>query len=115
MDQIGFWKKLTEHPAYDAFWSDQAVDKILAKQPLKVPTMLVPSLWDQEDIYGAMAVYKAIEAEGGEHDKVFLVLGPWHHGQEIEEASSLGAIKFRQRYGALLSREDIWRRFWRSI
>jgi putative CocE/NonD family hydrolase len=22
------------------------------------------------------------------------VLGPWHHGQEIEEASSLGAIKF---------------------
>jgi putative CocE/NonD family hydrolase len=40
-------------PAYDAFWRDQAVDKMLAAQPLKVPVMLVHSLWDQEDIYGA--------------------------------------------------------------
>ena len=45
MDQIGFWKKVTEHPAYDSFWSDQAVDLILAKEPLIVPTMLVASLW----------------------------------------------------------------------
>jgi hypothetical protein len=41
MDQIGFWKKVTEHPAYDSFWSEQAVDQILAKEPLTVPTMLV--------------------------------------------------------------------------
>jgi uncharacterized protein len=96
MDQIGFWKKVTEHPAYDSFWSDQAVDKLLAKEPLTVPTMLVASLWDQEDIYGAIAVYKAVEAAQPDaaKDKLFLVLGPWHHGQEIEEASSLGAIKF---------------------
>ena len=96
MDQIGFWKKVAEHPAYDSFWSDQAVDRILAKEPLTVPTMLVASLWDQEDIYGAMAVYKAVEAAQPDaaKDKLFLVLGPWHHGQEIEEASSLGAIKF---------------------
>ena len=26
----GFWQKLLEHPAYDAFWRDQAVDKLLA-------------------------------------------------------------------------------------
>jgi hypothetical protein len=96
MEQIGFWKKVTEHPAYDSFWSGQAVDQILAKEPLTVPTMLVASLWDQEDIYGAMAVYKAVETAQPEaaKGKLFLVLGPWHHGQEIEEASSLGAIKF---------------------
>ena len=41
LDQIGFWRKLTEHPSYDSFWRDQAVDKLLAAQPLKVPTMLV--------------------------------------------------------------------------
>ena len=34
---------------------------MLAALPLKVPVMLVHSLWDQEDIYGAPAVYKAIE------------------------------------------------------
>ena len=58
MEQIGFWQKLTEHPAYDSWWSEQAMDKVLAAQPLTVPTMLVDSLWDQEDIYGAMAVYQ---------------------------------------------------------
>ena len=35
LDQIGFWRKLTEHPAYDAFWREQAVDKLLAKRPLE--------------------------------------------------------------------------------
>src|SRR5262249_46277359 len=53
LEQTGFWRKILEHPAYDAFWRDQAVDQILAAQPLKVPVMLVDSLWDQEDIYGA--------------------------------------------------------------
>jgi putative CocE/NonD family hydrolase len=94
LDQIGFWLKLLEHPAYDAFWRDQAVDKLLAKEPLEVPVMLVHSLWDQEDIYGAPAVYKAIEPKDTNNDKVFLVIGPWHHGQEIGDGSSLGALKF---------------------
>ena len=94
LDQVGFWRKLTEHPSYDAWWRDQAVDRILAAQPLKVPVMLVHSLWDQEDIYGAPAVYRAIEPKDTGNDKVFLVLGPWHHGQEIHEGSALGAVKF---------------------
>ena len=47
MQQIGFWNKIVAHPDYDAFWSDQAVDKLLAGQPLKVPVMLVHSLWDR--------------------------------------------------------------------
>ncbi|HJY29521.1 MAG TPA: CocE/NonD family hydrolase [Pyrinomonadaceae bacterium] len=94
LEQVGFWRKILEHPSYDAYWRDQAVDKILAAQPLKVPVMLVHSLWDQEDIYGDIAVYKAIEPKDTNNDKVFLVLGPWHHGQEIREGSALGAIKF---------------------
>ena len=94
MDQVGFWRKIVEHPSYDSFWSEQAVDKLLARQPLQVPTMLVHSLWDQEDIYGAIAVYKAIKPKDTSNDKVFLVLGPWHHGQEIREGSSLGDVKF---------------------
>jgi len=94
LDQLGFWKKLTEHPAYDAFWREQAVDKLLAERPLKVPVMLVHSLWDQEDIYGAPAVYKAIEPKDTDNDKVFLVMGPWYHGQMIANGSTLGALKF---------------------
>jgi hypothetical protein len=94
MEQLGFWNKVIEHPAYDAFWSDQAVDKMLAAQPLNIPVMLVHSLWDQEDSYGALAVYAAIEPKDIRGDMVKLVLGPWHHGQEIEEGSALGAIRF---------------------
>ena len=94
MEQIGFWKKLLQHPSYDQFWQDQAMDKILAKEPLKVPVMLVDGLWDQEDIYGAPAVYKAIKPKDTQNDKVFLVIGPWYHGQEIEDGSALGALHY---------------------
>ncbi len=110
LDQVGFWRKLIAHPAYDSFWQDQAMDKILAEQPLKVPVMLVHSLWDQEDIYGAPAVYKAIKPKDVNNDKVFLVIGPWHHGQEIEDGSTLGALKFKSDTG-LYFREKILRPF----
>jgi len=94
LEQIGFWNKLLQHPSYDAFWRGQAMDKLLGAEPLKVPVMLVHSLWDQEDIYGALAVYKALEPKDAGNDKVYLVMGPWHHGQEIDEGSTLGALKF---------------------
>ena len=110
LDQVGFWRKITEHPAYDSWWQVQAMDRILADQPLKVPVMLVDSLWDQEDIYGATAVYKAIKPKDTANDKVFLVLGPWHHGQEIGDASSLGALKFHADT-ALYFRQEILRPF----
>jgi putative CocE/NonD family hydrolase len=105
LEQVGFWRKLLEHPSYDAFWRDQAVDRVLADQPLKVPVMLVHSLWDQEDIYGAIAVYKAIKPKDTANDKVFLVMGPWHHGQEIADGSSLGALKFQSDTGLYFRRE----------
>jgi hypothetical protein len=110
LEQVGFWRKILEHPSYDAFWRDQAMDKILAGQPLKVPVMLVDSLWDQEDIYGAIAVYKAIKPKDTGNDKVFLVMGPWHHGQEIGDGSSLGAIRFNSDT-ALTFRQEILRPF----
>ncbi|HYV82435.1 MAG TPA: CocE/NonD family hydrolase, partial [Pyrinomonadaceae bacterium] len=110
LEQVGFWRQLLAHPSYDSYWREQAVDKILAKEPLKVPVMLVHSLWDQEDIYGDIAVYKAIEPKDTNNDKVFLVLGPWHHGQEIRDGSSLGAIKFNSDT-AMTFRKEILRPF----
>ncbi len=110
LEQVGFWRKLLEHPSYDTWWQQQAMDQILAAQPLKVPIMLVASLWDQEDIYGAPGVYKAIKPKDTSNDKVFLVLGPWHHGQEIGDGSTLGALKFNSDTG-LYFREHILRPF----
>jgi putative CocE/NonD family hydrolase len=105
LEPLGFFRKIVSHPGYDAFWSDQAVDRVLAEQPLKIPVMLVHSLWDQEDIYGDIAVYKAIKPKDTGNDKVFLVLGPWCHGGEIGDGSSLGAVKFGSDTGLYFRRE----------
>ncbi len=93
LDQIGFWQKLKAHPAYDAFWQDQALDKILARAPLTVPTLLVHSLWDQEDIYGSPAVWQALRPQD-KAGNLFLSIGPWYHGQEIERADTLGPVRW---------------------
>ena len=88
MDQLPFWLRLTEHPAYDEYWQDQAVDRILGSRPLTVPTLIVGGEWDQEDIYGAPAVFAAVKGSDNAH----LVLGPWYHGEENGAASTLGPL-----------------------
>jgi putative CocE/NonD family hydrolase len=93
LEQMGFWNKVVAHPAYDSFWQPQAMDKILASRPITVPILLVGSLWDAEDIYGYMAVWKALKPKDT-NNMVRMAIGPWYHGQGIDEGSSLGAIKF---------------------
>ncbi|MCU6498517.1 CocE/NonD family hydrolase [Rugamonas sp. A1-17] len=94
LDQLNFVRKLFEHPAYDNYWQQQALDKILAKRPMKVPTMTVVGYWDQEDIYGAHAFYSAVEPQDKANDKNFLVVGPWRHSGVNYDGSSLGPFKF---------------------
>jgi putative CocE/NonD family hydrolase len=94
LDQLGFWRKILAHPSYDAFWQQQAMDKILAREPLKVPTLIVAGLWDQEDIYGAMAVYRSVEPKDTQNNLLYLAIGPWYHGQQISDGNALGAIRF---------------------
>ena len=93
LEQTGFAAKLMFNPAYDAFWQDQAVDKLLAQQSVSVPTMLVHSLWDQEDIYGNIAVWKAVKPHDA-NNNLFLVIGPWFHHQERLNGDSVGPIAF---------------------
>jgi putative CocE/NonD family hydrolase len=95
VDKLPMFQKLVAHPAYDSFWQEQALDRILAKEPLKVPTLHVHSLWDQEDIYGAPAVYSAVEPKDSNNDTNFMIIGPWKHGQSNAlDGSKLGAIDF---------------------
>ena len=90
LDQIPAWRKISEHPSYDAWWQGQALDKLLAKEPLKVPTLWVGALWDQEDIYGAIKAYEATEAKDTNNDMNFLALGPWRHSGVNYEQRQLG-------------------------
>jgi putative CocE/NonD family hydrolase len=110
MEQLGFWRKILAHPTYDAFWREQAMDRVLGARPLTVPVMIVHGLWDQEDIYGPIAAYQALEAKDARNDLVFLVMGPWHHGQQIGDGSALGPVKFGADT-ALQFRRDVLRPF----
>ncbi len=93
LEQIPFYNKVVEHPAYDEFWSEQALDKTLAAQPLKVPTMWIGALWDQEDMWGTIHAYLATEPKDTTNTMNYLVLGPWRHSGVNYEQRQLNAIK----------------------
>jgi len=94
LDQLPFWRKVSEHPAYDAYWQQQALDKIMARQALTVPTMWLQGLWDQEDMWGAIHAYAATEPKDKDNDRNYLVMGPWRHSGVKGDGSFLGPLKF---------------------
>lgn len=94
LDQLPWWKKMVEHPTYDAFWQEQALDRLLTKVPLKVPTLWLSGLWDQEDIWGAVRAYPVMEAKDRDNTKNFLVLGPWFHSQINRDGTTLGPLRW---------------------
>ncbi len=72
-----FWREITEHPDYDAFWQARAVGPHLNGH---MPAMLTVGGWfDAEDLYGPLKVYKTIRAHDPEHFNG-LVEGPFRHG-----------------------------------
>ena len=92
LDQLPFWHAVEQHPAYDAFWQGMALDKIMGSVPLTVPTMWLQGLWDQEDMWGAIHAYQAVEPKDTSNDKNYLVMGPWRHSQVNYEGFSLGPL-----------------------
>jgi putative CocE/NonD family hydrolase len=110
LDQLPWWHKTAEHPAYDAFWQEQALDKTMSAQPLKVPTMWIQGLWDQEDMWGAIHCYLAIEPKDTHNDMNFLVMGPWRHSGVNYDGYSLGPLKW-EGDTALQFRRDVLKPF----
>ena len=110
LDQLPWWRKIAEHPAYDAFWQGQALDKILAARSLTVPTMWIQGLWDQEDMWGAVHCYQAIEPKDTANDMNFLVMGPWRHSGVNYDGSSLGPLHW-EGDTALQFRRDVLKPF----
>ncbi|MCE3261503.1 MAG: glutaryl-7-ACA acylase [Pseudoduganella sp.] len=94
LDQLNFTRKLFEHPAYDSFWQEQALDRILGQRKLTVPTLHVVGQWDQEDIYGTYATYAALEKQDRDNTLNYLAVGPWRHSGVNYDGSALGALRF---------------------
>ncbi|MES2391693.1 MAG: CocE/NonD family hydrolase [Acidobacteriota bacterium] len=90
MDQLPYWHTMEEHPAYDGFWQSQALDKLIAKTKLTVPTMWEQGEWDQEDMWGANHSYRAWEPQDKNNNMNYLVMGPWFHSQINRQGKGLG-------------------------
>jgi uncharacterized protein len=109
LDQFPWAEKMIEHPAYDAFWQGQALDKLVAEHPSQVPAIWIQGLWDQEDMWGAIHCYLALKARG-QADHNYLVMGPWRHSQVNYDAYNLGPLKW-DGDTALQFRRDVLRPF----
>jgi uncharacterized protein len=93
LDQLPWAQRTMEHPAYDAFWQGQALDKLIAQKPSTVPTMWIQGLWDQEDMWGAIHCFLAMKGTG-QANKNYLVMGPWRHSQVNYSGFNLGPLKW---------------------
>jgi putative CocE/NonD family hydrolase len=109
-DQLAWWHKLTEHPAYDEFWQAQALDRTMAGNPLNVPTIWLQGLWDQEDMWGAIHSYATVEPKDTANDRNFLIMGPWFHSQINREGRSLGPLRWNDDT-TLQARRDVIKPF----
>jgi putative CocE/NonD family hydrolase len=85
------WNAFVAHPNYDAYWKTRAAQRYL--KPTTVATLVVGGWWDQEDFFGALATYEALEKYDTHHQN-FIVLGPWNHGGWGGFARTLGDIDF---------------------
>ncbi|TPG39093.1 CocE/NonD family hydrolase [Sphingomonas koreensis] len=91
--QLPWWNRLSAHPAYDAFWQQQALDKIVPEHASDVPTIWLQGLWDQEDMYGAIHTWEELK-KAGHGANNHLVEGPWFHSQVNRDARELGPLKW---------------------
>ena len=106
------WTNFTEHPSYDAFWKSRALTTWVTE--VAVPTLVVGGWWDQEDFYGAITTYAALERLD-RNNRNFLVMGPWYHGSwSRSDGQKVGDIDFGSATGKYF-REEIqapWFAYW---
>ncbi|HQU85203.1 MAG TPA: CocE/NonD family hydrolase [Pyrinomonadaceae bacterium] len=91
-----FWDAMMAHPNYDDWWKAR---NILPKlKNIGCATMTVGGWYDNEDLYGALKTYQAIERQNPKIPFNVLVVGPWFHGGwERSEGDWLGTAYFGQK------------------
>jgi putative CocE/NonD family hydrolase len=96
--KIEFWDDVMTHPTYDAFWKSRNLPPHLKN--VKAAVMTVGGWFDAEDLYGALATYRAVEKQNpGAYNR--LVIGPWFHGGWSRgDGDHLGNVNFHAKTSA---------------
>lgn len=96
-DRWPSWHRFSEHAAYDSIWQARSLPRYMMHAT--VPTLVVGGWWDQEDEYGPLAHYAALERTDTA-GLVHLVMGPWYHGQWSGDSGvALGNARFGRATG----------------
>jgi putative CocE/NonD family hydrolase len=98
MTDIPFWHEIMAHETYDAFWKARNLRPHL--KGIRPAVMTVGGWFDAENLFGAINVYRAAEAQSPGASNV-LVMGPWFHGGWARsDGDRLGDVTFASRTGA---------------
>ncbi len=89
---VAYWTVFKEHPDYDSFWQKRNVPHYFKN--VKPAVLTVSGWFDAEDLFGALATFRAVEAD--KHAPFNgLVMGPWvHGGWASTDGESLGPVHF---------------------
>jgi putative CocE/NonD family hydrolase len=77
-----FWQEVVEHPNYDDFWQKRGI--VQHMKDVDHAVMTVGGLFDAEDLYGPLNIYKKIEETSPDATNM-IVMGPWSHGDWARE------------------------------
>jgi putative CocE/NonD family hydrolase len=95
--RIKFWDDMMAHPNYDDYWKARNILPHLKN--IKTAVMTVGGWYDDEDLYGALKTYQAIERQNPGIFNV-LVMGPWFHGGWVRsDGDWLGTAYFGTKTG----------------
>ena len=90
--EIAFWNEMMRHDMKDAFWQARNIRPHLKN--IKPAVMTVGGWFDAENLFGALEVYKSVEAASPGAFNV-LVMGPWvHGGWSRDDGEGLGDVRF---------------------
>jgi uncharacterized protein len=91
-NKLPSWNDFVNHPDYDDFWKRQSMVYRLGSPT--VPILHVAGWWDQEDFYGPLKAYEALEKKDA-GNRNFIIIGPWNHGGwRSGTGESLGIVDF---------------------
>jgi hypothetical protein len=91
-NDVPFWNEIMQHGNYDAFWQARNLRPNLKN--IRPAVMTVGGWFDAEDLFGALNVYRSVEASSpGAYN--ILVMGPWYHGGWARSGGdTLGSVHF---------------------
>jgi putative CocE/NonD family hydrolase len=78
-EKVEFWNGLMKHETYDDFFRTRSLGQYM-KGITKPEILVVGSWFDDQDLFGTLYTYQAIEKQNPDAS-VRLVMGPWNHAK----------------------------------